>query len=191
MGNGRNHIKRQSFCLGSNDGGLSLGGITSCMLALITHTCLIAPVYLASKEFGAFFDKWIIFIKPLLNCFTTLFLSAFCWLLWPKPPAFKVGANRSSCDADMPQAPHQILDDSARPQSKGQLHLLGAFITNNLLQLGFLGLSKLAAFTRTTPPLSNSQTRFASLLVTANPVAHGDVMNTKYFSSITPRLAFI
>lgn len=67
VGDDRKHVNRKPIFLDFYDGYLAFSSKTTRMLALVSHIRL----YLETEEFCEFFDKRVIFIKPVLNRLNT------------------------------------------------------------------------------------------------------------------------
>ena len=97
VGDARNHVGGKSFGLLAQDRGLTLGGVSPPVLAVVSHPGFISPVNLGILAFGLFGDGGISLLHLLGHGLRILLVGPLGGFLWSESPALKIfatGANR-------------------------------------------------------------------------------------------------
>jgi hypothetical protein len=87
---------------------------------------------------GLFFNGRVVLIQPGLDRFRALFVCLLDGLLWGEAPACEVFAYGAHTQLQAAFLLDELHHSGAAPQEEVHLQLLGAFVADGLLDVGFL-----------------------------------------------------
>ena len=169
---------------------LAAGSVAAAVVAAVAQPGLVGPVNLSILMFGAFDDRRISLLQPLLDHFGVLLVSAPIGLLRSKPPAFQVFPNGPDGHAHSPQLFDQLLHRNPRPQGERQFQLIGLLVADQPLKLLLLLYGQLPASSSRPTAFANTDTFDPTVLVQLAPSVDRAGIHLEHLSDVLNTVAF-